>query len=196
MWIACSCRKLFSDPAVNIRGLRLRRAAGFPPRARLRGGRGRPTRAATVSRVGGKVERAVESSVIAAPLVGARPADVPARPANSPETPVAEAPGARAETPVEPEDGAGGVEAGGEAGGETDGKARHASRAFAGATRKVRYRAGNGRSATVRRAGAVRPNSGTAYNRGGKVRQTTEGAKKSGSWLGRKLKKVGDIFHE
>lgn len=138
---------------------------------------------------GGKVERAVESSVIAAPLVGAQPA-------NSPETPVAEAPGARAETPVEPEDGAGGVESGGEAGGETDGKARHASRASAGATRKVRYRAGNGRGATVRRAGAVRPNRGTSYNRGGKVQQTTEGAKKSGSWLGRKLKKVGDIFHE
>lgn len=159
---------------------------------------------------GGKVERAVESSIIAAPVVGARPAGVPAQPANSPETTVAETPGARAETPVGSVDGAGGEESGEETGeetgGETDRKAGHARRASDRGTKKVRYRAGNyragnyraanGRGATARRAGAVSPNRGTAYNRGGKMQQATGGAKKTGSWLGRKLKKIGDVFHE
>ena len=139
-----------------------------------------------------KVKRAVEGSVIAAPVIEAQTADVTARPPSSPDTPAAEAQAAQEETPAQTEDVAGGRETAG----ETVRKAGHVSRASAKGARKVRYRARGGMSATTHRERAVSPNSGAADTRGSRMRQAAGGAKKSGNWLGRKLKKIGDVFHE
>jgi len=125
-------------------------------------------------------------------LVGRRD-ELPARPPEGPAAPVREGTVAGATPAVATEDVAGGVK---EKSGGANGQAANVSGVSTKRTKKTVYRRDGGRVQTARRAQLAGRSTSTADAGGSRISASAGGAKKTGRWLGRSLKKIGDVFHE
>ena len=143
----------------------------------------------------GVEENVVKTSGDAAPEVSEKAGGQAAQTVGGTEAPRAEAESANTEAALEPNHVGDSIE---EARDRTVASAEEVSRVPHRWARRNAYRAVGPRAQAARPTPPAGRHARTAYARSddGLHRKTAKGVKKTGKWLGRGLKKVGDVFHD